>query len=296
LHLRNIVLLDGVPTPFDALEFDERLGTCDVLYDLAFLLMDVLQCGQQDAASRILNAYCDLEDSLDALEGLQTLPLFGATRATVRAMVSTEKEAGLPSQDRDFWDAQRYLKLAQSMLEPMAPQLIAIGGLSGTGKTTIARGLAPSVAGAFGGIHLRSDIERKRRAGADPLETLPERAYTPQANEATYQALLSRAKACLKAGQTVVVDAVFSKASQRQMIEALASKQGCRFTGIWLDAPLEDRVCRVAQRQNDASDADAAVVARQGRVSLDNVNWAVVSTLGSLEDTRARVGAQLCPR
>ncbi|MEO0936525.1 MAG: AAA family ATPase [Pseudomonadota bacterium] len=293
LHLRNIVLLDGVPTPFDALEFDERLGTCDVFYDLAFLLMDVIQCAQRRAANGILNAYCDLEDSLDALKGLRALPLFGAVRATVRAMVSAEKEVGQHGVARDFAEATRYLNLAQSMLAPSVPRLIAIGGLSGTGKTTIARALAPSVGGAFGGIHVRSDVERKRLAGVDPLERLPASAYAPHANDTTYNALRARAEACLQAGQTVIVDAVFSEASQRQMIEALASDLGCAFAGIWLEAALEDRLSRVATRRNDASDADRAVVSRQVPVPKDALTWSVVSTTGTIEETRARVAAQV---
>lgn len=293
LHLRNIVLLEGIPTPFDALEFDERLGTCDILYDLAFLLMDVLQCGQSHAANGILNAYCDLENSLEALRGLRALPLFGAVRATVRAMVSTQREVGKLGQERDFSEAKRYLKLAQSMLEPAVPRLIAVGGLSGTGKTTIARALAPKIGGAFGGIHVRSDLERKRLAGVDPLETLPASAYGPQANEKTYHAMRARAEACLKAGQTVIVDAVFSKDTQRHMMEASALKSDCAFMGIWLEASLEDRLSRVAQRQNDASDADVAVVLQQGPVSKDALKWAVVSTKGTFEETLARVEARV---
>lgn len=294
IHLRNIVLLDGVPTPFDALEFDERLGTCDILYDLAFLLMDVIQCEQRHAANGILNAYCDLENSREALRGLRALLLFGAVRATVRAMVSTEKEVRQESQKRDFSEAKRYLKLAQSMLEPTVPWLIAVGGLSGTGKTTIARDLAPTIGGTFGAIHVRSDIERKRLAGVDPLEKLPKSAYVPQAKEETYLAMLARAEACLKAGQTVIVDAVFSKDSHRQMIEALASKLGCEFDGIWLEASLDDRLSRVAQRQNDASDADMAVVSQQ-RDSREALKWTVVSTEGTIEETLARVEAKVSP-
>ncbi|MGJ8561461.1 MAG: AAA family ATPase [Litorimonas sp.] len=293
LHLRNIVLLDGVPTPFDALEFDERLGTCDILYDLAFLLMDVIQSGQPHAANRILNAYCDLENSHEALEGLLALPLFGAVRATVRAMVSTEKVVRQENRERDFSEAKRYLSLAQSMLEPAVPRLIAVGGLSGTGKTTVARALAPNVSGAFGGIHVRSDVERKRLAGVDPLEKLPASAYDPQANDKTYHAMLARAEACLKAGQTVIVDAVFSKDSQRQMIEALASKLGCEFAGIWLEASLDDRLARVADRQNDASDADKTVVSQQKPVSKEALRWFVVSSEGTIEEALARVEAKV---
>ena len=296
LHLRNIVLLEDVPTPFDALEFDERLGTCDILYDLAFLLMDVIQCGQHHAANRILNAYCDLEGSLESLRGLRALPLFGAVRATVRAMVSTEKEVGQHGQERDFSEAKRYLKLAQSMLEPTVPRLIAVGGLSGTGKTTISRVFAPCVGGEFGSIHVRSDVERKRLAGVEPLEKLPASAYVPQANEKTYDAMLARAEACLKADQTVIVDAVFSKGSQRQMIEALALKVGCEFMGIWLEASLNDRLSRVTQRQNDASDADMAVVSQQKQVDKDALNWTAVSTEGTIEETLAQVEAKVTLR
>lgn len=293
LHLRNLVLLDGVPTPFDALEFDERLGTCDVLYDLAFLLMDVVQNDLPDAANAILNAYCDLDRDLHALRGLRALPLFGGVRATVRAMVSAELQMGRDTEARDFSESHRYLALTRSLLRTAEPQLIAIGGLSGTGKTTIARALAPHIGAAFGSLHIRSDIERKRLAGVDPLDPLPADTYTPEASKMTYQAVLDRTEACLKAGQSVIADAVFAKEDERRAMAQLASQAGVKFAGVWLEASHDKRVERVEGRMNDASDADRRVVDKQSAFSLGAIDWHVVSTQGDIATTLARVQACL---
>ena len=289
LHLRNIVVLDGVPTPFDALEFDERLGTCDVLYDIAFLLMDLVQTDLRAAANAVLNAYFDLEGRLEALQGLEALPLFAGVRAMVRAMVATEKQMGLAGRKCDFSEARNYVALAQRMLEPAAPRLIAIGGLSGTGKTTVARAIAPQLGGAFGALHLRSDIERKRLAGVDPLAHLPDSAYAPGASAAVYDAMLQRARACLAAGQSVIADAVFARKEERQAIEDMAGTLGVRFTGVWLDAADMARAQRVESRARDASDADARVVQKQASLETGPIAWSRVSAEGAVDETVNRV-------
>lgn len=253
--------------------------------------MDVLQTGLGEAANVILNAYCDLDDGPEPLQGLRALSLFGAVRAMVRAMVSAEKQMGVDDAARDFSETHRYLDLAQMILHPAAPRLVAIGGLSGTGKTTVARALAPHIGGAFGAIHIRSDIERKRLAAVDPLDPLPEKAYTSQASIQTYKAVAGRAETCLRAGQSVIVDAVFAKEEQRQAIQDLASRLGIEFTGIWLDASQDDRLQRVAGRKNDASDADQSVVCRQSSLSVGRMDWLTVSSHGGREETLARVRA-----
>jgi uncharacterized protein len=160
LHLANLVLIDGRPVPFDALEFDERLGTCDIAYDLAFLLMDLDQRGLGRQANLCLNAW--LVRTRD-MEALAALGLFLAIRAAIRAMVTvqTARATGrdVPPEAADF------LKRALRYLSAPPPRLVALGGLSGTGKTTVARHLAPDLPPAPGAVHLRSDEARKALFG-----------------------------------------------------------------------------------------------------------------------------------
>ena len=142
LHLGNLVLLDGKPVPFDALEFDEALGTCDVLYDLAFLIMDVLHRDLHCAANIALNAYL-LAAKGDEDDGLAALPLFLAIRAAIRAMVSVQTATA--KGEAPGVDGGQFLTDAVGYLSPSVPSLVLVGGLSGTGKTGVARALAPSI-------------------------------------------------------------------------------------------------------------------------------------------------------
>src|SRR5262245_27761529 len=169
LHLNNIVLWHGRPVLFDALEFDDDLATIDTLYDLAFLLMDLDIRGQRAAANAVLNRYLWGSGAALDLRGLQALPLFLGLRSIIRAMVRAERaeqETG-DAQTRDRHEAGRYLDAALAYLAPPEPQLIAVAGLSGTGKSTLARALAPRIGPVPGAVHLRSDLERKSLFGVD---------------------------------------------------------------------------------------------------------------------------------
>ena len=177
LHLRNIVEIDGAPVLFDAIEFDDRLATIDVLHDLAFLLMDLGKRGLKAHANAVLNAYLDARASTGNLVGLAALPLFLSMRAAVRAKVELLR-AGLAapgSADAAREEARAYFALARDFLDARAaPRLIAIGGLSGSGKSAVARAIAPHIGAFPGAVHVRSDIERKRLFGVGPLERLPQ--------------------------------------------------------------------------------------------------------------------------
>jgi len=144
LHLRNLCLVDGEPTLFDAIEFNDAFTRIDVLYDLAFLLMDLVHRDRVDLATVVLNEYARDGRRLD---GLATLPLFMATRAAIRAKVvgSAVALGGIDEAQRR--DIDIYLGLAQRLLRPYRPLLVAVGGLPGTGKTTVARAAAPALGG-----------------------------------------------------------------------------------------------------------------------------------------------------
>ncbi len=299
LHLRNLVLIDGVPTPFDALEFDERLGTTDVLYDLAFLIMDMLHLDMRGAANRVFNRYVRAGWELAAPEGFSVMPLFLALRAGIRAMVSAQTALRDPDHTAaSNAEARRYLDQAVAFLNRQDAVLVAVGGLSGTGKSTLAADLAPVLGTAPGAVLLRSDLERKQMFDVPDLERLPAETYTREASDRVYARLIEKASIALAQGQAVILDAVFSTPGERCAAQQLAEQAGVRFQGLWLDAPTAVLRERVAGRHGDASDAGVAVVDLQAahfdRLTAGETDaWGMVDASGSQADTLARARARL---
>jgi aminoglycoside phosphotransferase family enzyme/predicted kinase len=290
LHLRNIVLIDGNPVLFDALEFDPVVAAGDVLYDLAFLLMDLLGRRLDRAANIVFNRYLLAASNDEHLDALAALPFFLSLRAAIRARVALDKRKVVSGKERAVAgeEAKEYAALANRLITPLPPKLIALGGLSGTGKTTVAARLAPSIWPAPGAVHLRSDIERKRLAGVGELERLPPEAYTPEAAARVYARLAALAGRALAAGHSAIVDAVYARPEQRSAIEAVAVEAGVPFQGIWLELPLKERVARVGGRHGDASDADAAVARAQEEYVLGEIDWHRVDAGGSSDDVAKR--------
>ncbi len=289
LHLGNIVLWQGRPLLFDALEFDETLATIDTLYDLAFLLMDLDHCGQRIAANRVLNRYMARSSSVLDIPGLAGLPVFLALRAGVRAMVSAQRSAqGNGKDTAGRRQAAKYLGEAASYVAPAAPRLVAVGGLSGAGKSTVAAGLAPELGAAPGALHVRTDVVRKSLFGVGETDRLAAETYTPEASVRVYRAVLDKARSALRAGHSVVVDAVFARADERAAAEDVARACGVPFDGLWLEAPAKVMIERVEQRRGDASDATADVVRRQLAWDLGGLDWKRISAAGSREDVLRR--------
>jgi hypothetical protein len=273
MHLRNIVLIDGKPVPFDAIEFSERIANIDVLYDLSFALMDLCERKLQPLANRLLNEWIWRIAELPGAphhEALALLPMFLSRRASIRAFVDSQAAAvgnGDTSRARD------YQRVALSFLEPAPPRLMAIGGLSGSGKSTMAIKRAPEIGRVPGAVVVRSDVERKRLAGLPLEEHMPRGSYTPEGSAKVYAAMFERAGQALRAGHSAILDAVFAKPEERQMAEALAREVGVPFEGLWLDVPKEVAQARVAGRGVDASDATPAVVERQFGYDLGKIGW-----------------------
>jgi aminoglycoside phosphotransferase family enzyme/predicted kinase len=289
LHLANLVLWRGKPMPFDALEFDEALATIDVLYDLAFLLMDLERQGLRGPANDVLNRYLWRTDTRN-LSGLAALPRFLALRAGDRAMVHLHRIAGAATPLPDvLQDARGYLAAAVAHLTPARPCLVAVGGLSGSGKSTLAAALAPTIGTSPGAVHLRSDLERKRLFGAGETERLPEAAYAHHVTERVYATLNEMAASVLAGGYSVVVDAVHAAPAERDAVERVARLANVPFVGIWLDAPGATLVQRVDARRDDASDATGDVVARQLGYDLGTISWHRVDASGAFRETRAKV-------
>jgi len=285
LHLGNLVLWQGRPMPFDALEFDEALATIDVLYDLAFLLMDLEHRGLRTTANEVLNHYLWRADARN-LEGLAALPLFLSLRAGIRTMVELHRIAGTDEPlPQVLADARRYLDEAVAYLGPAQPCLVAVGGLSGSGKSTLAAALAPRIGLAPGAIHLRSDLERKRLCGVGETERLPDTAYARSVTEQVYATLNEKAATVLASGYSVVVDAVHSAPHERAAIARVATSANLPFVGLWLDAPGRVLKDRVTARTGDASDATADVVTRQLDYDLGEITWHRLDAGGAFEAT-----------
>lgn len=273
LHLRNIVTLNGQPVPFDAIEFSDKIANIDVLYDLAFALMDLARQGLAALANRLLNEWLWRVGEVEGAsheEALALLPMFLARRAAIRAYVDSAVTA---VSGADNAPARAYQKAALAFLQTAPPRLVAIGGLSGSGKTTLALKLAPEIGRTPGAVVVRTDVERKRQAGIALEERMPAGSYSPEASARTYAACLARAERVLRAGHSVVLDAVFARPEERAAAEALARKVGVPFRGIWLDVPKDVAQQRVTDRKGDASDATAIVVERQFAYDLGHIDW-----------------------
>ncbi len=273
LHLRNIALIDGKPVLFDGIEFNDAFICIDPLYDLAFLLMDLDHRGLDDLAGIVFNRYLDRAGDE---AGLALLPLYLSIRAGVRAHVSI---AALARQSDDSARralaaaAARYLDAALAFLEPAQPRLIAVGGFSGTGKSTVAHALASKLAPAPGARVLRSDVIRKRLFGVAPETRLPPAAYDKATNARVYRALYDEAAATLRAGYCAIADAAFLDPAERTAVAAVAAQANLPFTGLWLEAPAETLRQRLAARTDDASDADLQVLDFQLGLELGPLDW-----------------------
>jgi len=288
LHLNNICVFEGKAVPFDAIEFQDDFASIDVLFDLALLLMDLDRHGLRREANIVLNRYLERTGDYD---GLKALPLFLSCRAAMRAHVVLAMKQG-DAADRTR-EAAHLLDRALFYLAPQPATLIAIGGVSGTGKTTLAAALAPLIGQTPGAVVIRTDVVRKKLWGAEEQTRLPAEAYEERFTERVYDAMMERAGAALAGGHSAIIDAVLGHAQQRASAERLARKHQAAFKGLWLDAPAAVLEKRVAARRNDASDATVDVLHSQ----LANVRppdgWVVINAGGEPAETAGRAARAL---
>ena len=295
LHLGNIALVQGEPVMFDAIEFDPIVGSGDVLYDLAFLLMDLTERDHVAAANIVLNGYFEASRRIEDCDGLAALRFFMSLRAAIRAKVTAARLAQSANRDHNAIAraSTRYFQLALHLLEPSEPKIIAAGGLSGTGKSALAATLAPFITPVPGALVLRSDVERKALFGVRAEERLPREAYQPGVSKRVYGVLNDKAGRIARAGYSTIVDAVFAKAPEREAIEAVARAARASFHGLFLTADLATRLERVGGRGPDASDATAAIVRQQEAYALGDMSWPTVDASGSPAETLAHARSRL---
>jgi hypothetical protein len=283
LHLGNIFLAGGQPVLFDSIEFNDDLSCIDVLYDVAFLVMDLLHRNLPAQANAAINAWLERMPQYDALP---LLPLFLSCRAAIRAKVSITASGTSPDPARVLdlhRDAGAYLSRAHALIAPGIGAIVAIGGLSGSGKSTLARRLAADLGRPPGALLLRSDVARKRRFGVEATVRLPDSAYDPAVSLAVYDELTRAACEVARAGYVAIVDAVFATDALRQNLREAASREAVPFVGLWLDAPVKTMAARLSTRAADASDATVAVLhQQQKRVSVPN-DWNRIDASASVD-------------
>jgi aminoglycoside phosphotransferase family enzyme/predicted kinase len=265
LHLGNIALLNGTPTIFDCIEFNQALRWIDVLSEVAFLTIDLEERGRPDYAYRFLNRY--LEATGD-YAGLRSLPFYRVYRALVRAKVAGIRAAQetLPDALAQAAIRSQYLVCARRASLPGMPRLLLMHGVSGSGKTWVSQALLERI----GALRLRSDIERKRLHGMHPLarsESAIERGlYAAETTHATYEKLEELARQILQAGFPVIIDAASLKLWQRQRFRSLCAALRVPFRMISChasEATLHQRLMARGRAGSDASEAGMAVLHHQ---------------------------------
>ena len=217
------------------------------------------------------------------------MPLCLGLRAGVRALVAADKlqHAGSDAEAGKRAEAQECVAAALRFLDPAGPRMVAVGGLSGTGKSTLAAALAADIGPSPGAVHLRSDVERKAMLGVEETHRLGPAAYTPKSQARVYAELFRKARLAAAAGHGVVIDAVFTRAHEREAAGAMAAELGVPFRGLWLTAPSEVLLARVGARIGDASDATPDVVERQLAGDIGPMSWTEIDAGGSETDTLA---------
>ena len=251
LHLGNIALIDGEPVAFDALEFDPVVASGDVLYDLAFLLMDLVERGLERAANGVLNGYFAAARRSADDDGIAALPFFMSLRAAIRANVTAARRDLAKVLDKDdiAQSAKRYFDLARTLLAPARPSVVCTGGLSGTGKTVLARALAPLLRAEPGSAGVSLRCRAQSALGVAETARLPPDAYRAEVSDKIYRILNDKAARVARAGHSVIVDAVFAKPHERAAIEAAAESGAGGFSrtvscGRSADASEADRHAR----------------------------------------------------
>ena len=285
LHLRNIALWQDKILLFDCIEFNEPFRFVDVMYDVAFTVMDLESRGRRDLGNAFLNTY--IEQTGD-WEGLQLLPLYLSRQAYVRAKVTSlmlDDPAISTAQKAEISQtAAHYYKLAWQYTKPRRGKLTLMSGLSGSGKSTAARYLARRT----GAIHIRSDAVRKHLGGIPLNERGGQDLYSDEMTAQTYGRLLELGVILADRGWDVILDAKFDRQNLRTDAIDRAQSHGLPLQIIYCTAPIEVLGERLQQRRGDIADATAELLSSQQAAfqpftELEQISVNIVDTAQDLE-------------
>lgn len=297
LTLRNLAMWNGQVTPFNPIEFYDDLTQIDTLYDFAFLLVEMESKGQRRLASILFNHYLALSADWN---GIPVLPLFLSCRAAVNAYVFAQRSSEIKDKHESSLMANRayeQLVISKRFLMRPKPVLVACGGLSGSGKSRIARESAPFIGNPPGAVIVRDDVLRKNMLNAGLEEHLDTAEYTPELENKVFEQLCAECRRVLVAGRPVVADALFHNEDQRRAIEDLAREMNVDFQGLWVDAPLDVRIERVASRKRNPSDVKTAdELRKQLDVNVGEITWDKIDTSGDRMATLTRVRTLLADK
>lgn len=261
LHLRNICLgEDNRILLFDCIEFNEPFRFADVMYDVAFTVMDLDARKRTDLGNIFLNVY--IEETGD-WSGLELLPLYLCRQAYVRAKVSSfmlsDRNISEADKEEAKQTAETYYKLAWEYAQPQQGEVILMSGVSGSGKSTIAKQIAPQI----NAIHLRSDAVRKHLAGISLTEKGGADLYTAEITDRTYNKLSEVGVNLAIQGFKVILDAKYDKQAMRESVIKLAKDSHLPLRILHCTAPESVLKERLKARQGDTSDATVDLLSSQ---------------------------------
>ncbi len=289
LLLSNIAYENGEFLFFSPIEYNASLDCIDVLYDLAYLMMDLEAKGLRRLANILFNQYIAY---MNDMEGFPLLPLYQSMRATERAAVCAKRSSLLTGTEKEsaIKEAQMYFEMARHFMTRFKPVLIACGGLSGSGKSRIAREIGGLMNPAPGAVILRENVVKKQISGCRLNEQLDTAYNTPAVEKITYDVLYQQAKSALSVGACVIIDALFYNPKERQAVAELAKTMGVPFVGLWMDAPLSVRTERVSIRKNKIDDTHFEQEL-ESQLSLDTgvIEWYQITTEQEKDDTTKQV-------
>lgn len=262
LHLNNVCLYQDQIQIFDCIEFCREFRNIDVIYDVAFMVMDLDFHDRPDLANIFLNTY--LEKTGD-YAGALLLPAYLSMRATIRGNVNSMTAQNTPAPDHDAsspWQtAKDYFALAHEYTQLQPGRILLMSGLSGSGKSTVARHLAPQ----FRAIHIRSDAVRKHLAGV-PLDQSgmdQVNIYTSAMTQRTYQRLAEWGISLAQMGWTVILDAKYDRVELREQVITQAALAHIPVQILFCTAPVAELRSRLQNRQGDISDATPDILSSQ---------------------------------
>ncbi len=253
LQLCDLTLVNGKVAFTSEITDAAQRGCVDVIDNLGSLLHELGQLGLKAQANILFNRY------LDVTGGVLDDPY---TLSALQSLIGQAESEG-----------------------PPVPKLIAVGGLSGGGKSRMARMLAPLFEDSIGARVVRTDVVRKRMMGVALSDRLESHGYVEEKTTQTYQLFYRELATAIEQGQSAIADGVFALETQRQEVEDLAKRLGVPFVGLWVDAPIDVRTKRVASRKNNVSDVTETVLQRQLSYDLGKITWHKIDSSGPKQET-----------